>query len=40
MLKLSLKVTLGITYSLIEKVEHFSFFRGEIVIIKAEFSYT
>ena len=36
--KLGLKVPLGIPYSLAKEVEHFGFFRGEIVIINLEFS--
>jgi hypothetical protein len=37
-LKLSLKVPLGVPYSLTKEVEHFSFFRKEIVIVNAELS--
>ena len=37
-LKFSLKVMLGISYSLTKNVEHFGFIKGEIVIINAEFS--
>jgi len=37
-LKLSLKVPLGVLSSLTKEVEHFSFFRKEIVIINAELS--
>ena len=37
-LKFSLKVTLGILYSLTKDVEHFGFIKGEIVIINIEFS--
>jgi hypothetical protein len=37
-LKFSLKVTLGISYSLTKDIEHLSFFREEIVIINAELS--
>ena len=36
--KLSLKVTLGVPYSLAKKVEHFGLFGGEIVIVNLEFS--
>ena len=37
-LKLSLKVPLGIPYGLAKEVEHFGFFGGEVVIINLEFS--
>ena len=37
-LKLGLKVPLGVPYSLTKEVEHFSFFRKEIVIVNAELS--
>ena len=37
-LKLSLKVILGIPYNLTKDIEHFGFVRGEIVVINAEFS--
>ena len=37
-LKFSLKVMLGIPYSLTKDIEHFGFIRGEMVIINAEFS--
>ena len=37
-LKLSLKVLLGIPYSLTKEVEHFGFFKKEIVIVNAELS--
>ena len=37
-LKLGLKVSLGVPYSLTKEVEHFGFFRKEIVIVNAEFS--
>jgi len=37
-LKLSLKVPLGIPYSSTKEVEHFSFFRKEIVIVNAKLS--
>ena len=37
-LKFGLKVTLGISYSLTKKVKHLGFFRGEMVIVNAEFS--
>jgi hypothetical protein len=37
-LKLSLKVLLGVPYGLTKKVEHFGFFRKEIVIVNAELS--
>jgi len=37
-LKLSLKVLLGIPSSLTKKVEYFGFLRKEIVIVNAEFS--
>jgi len=36
--KLSLKVLLGIPYSLTKEVEHFGFFRKEIVIVNMELS--
>ena len=36
--KLSLKVTLGIPYSLTKDIKHFGFIKGEIVIINIEFS--
>jgi hypothetical protein len=36
--KLSLKVLLGVPYSLTKEVEYFSFFRKEIVIVNAELS--
>jgi hypothetical protein len=35
-LKLSLKVPLGVPYGLTKEVEYFSFFRKEIVIVNAE----
>jgi len=35
-LKFSLKVPLGVPSSLTKKVEHFSFFRKEIVIVNIE----
>jgi len=37
-LKLSLKVPLGVLSSLTKEVEHFSFFRKEIVIVNTELS--
>jgi len=37
-LKLGLKVPLGIPYGSTKEVEHFSFFRKEIVIVNAELS--
>ena len=37
-LKFSLKVILGIFYSLIKDIEHLSFFKEKIVIINVEFS--
>ena len=37
-LKLSLEVPLGVPSSLTKEVEHFSFFRKEIVIVNAELS--
>jgi len=37
-LKLSLKVPLGVAYSLTKEVEHFSFFGKEIVIVNTELS--
>jgi len=37
-LKLGLKVLLGVPSSLTKEVEHFSFFRNEIVIVNAELS--
>jgi hypothetical protein len=37
-LKLGLKVPLGVPYGLTKKVEHFSFFGKEIVIVNAELS--
>jgi len=37
-LKLGLKVLLGVPNSLTKKVEHFSFFKKEIVIVNAELS--
>ena len=36
--KLSLKVILGIPYSLTKNIEYFGFVGGEIVIINTEFS--
>ena len=36
--KLSLKVTLGVPHSLAKKIEHFSLFGGEMVIVNLEFS--
>jgi len=39
-LKLGLKVPLGIPYSSTKEVEHFGFFRKEMVVVNAElFSY-
>jgi len=37
-LKLGLKVPLGVPSSLTKEVEHFSFFRKEIVIVNTELS--
>ena len=37
-LKLSLKVPLGVPNSSTKEVEHFGFFRKEMVIVNAEFS--
>jgi hypothetical protein len=37
-LKFSLKVILGISYSSTKDIEHFSFFREEIVVINIELS--
>jgi len=37
-LKLSLKVPLGVPSSLTKEVKHFSFFRKEIVIVNIELS--
>jgi len=37
-LKLSLKVPLGVPSGLTKEVEHFSFFRKEIVIVNMELS--
>jgi hypothetical protein len=37
-LKLSLKVPLGVPYGSTKEVEHFSFFGKEIVIVNAELS--
>ena len=37
-LKLSLKVPLGVPYGLTKKVKHFGFFRKEIVMVNAELS--
>jgi len=37
-LKLSLKVLLGVSYSSTKEVEYFSFFRKEIVIVNAKLS--
>jgi len=37
-LKLSLKVPLGVASGLTKEVEHFSFFGKEIVIVNAKFS--
>jgi len=37
-LKLGLKVPLGVPSSLTKEVEHFSFFRKEIVIVNMELS--
>ena len=37
-LKLGLKVPLGVPYSLTKEVKHFGFFGKEIVIINAELS--
>ena len=37
-LKLGLKVPLSVSHSLTKEVEHFSFFRKEIVIVNIELS--
>jgi hypothetical protein len=37
-LKLGLKVPLGVPYSLTKEVKHFSFFKKEIVVVNAELS--
>ena len=37
-LKFSLKVMLGISYSLIKDIEYLGFFKEKIVIVNAEFS--
>jgi hypothetical protein len=37
-LKFSLKVILGISYSLTKDIEHLGFFKKEIVVINAELS--
>ena len=37
-LKLYLKVALGIPYNLTKDIEHFGFIGGEIVVINTEFS--
>jgi hypothetical protein len=37
-LKFSLKVILGISYSLIKDIEHLGFFKEEIVVINIELS--
>jgi len=37
-LKLGLKVPLGVPYSLTKEVEYFSFFRKEMVIVNVELS--
>jgi len=37
-LKLGLKVLLGVPYSLTKEVKHFGFFRKEIVIVNTELS--
>ena len=37
-LKLGLKVPLGVSSGLTKEVEHFSFFRKEIVVVNAELS--
>ena len=37
-LKLSLKVLLGVPYSLTKDIKHFSFFKKEIVIVNIELS--
>jgi len=37
-LKLGLKVPLSVPYGLTKEVEHFGFFRKEIVIVNAELS--
>jgi len=36
--ELGLKVTLGVPCGLAKEVEHFSLFRGEMVIVNLEFS--
>ena len=37
-LEFSLKVTLGISYSLTKDIEHLGFFKEEIIVINIEFS--
>ena len=37
-LKLYLKIILGIPYSLTKDIKHFGFIKGEIVVINMEFS--
>jgi len=37
-LKLGLKVLLGIPYGLTKEVEHFGFFKKEMVVVNAELS--
>jgi len=37
-LKLSLKVLLGVPYGLTKEVKHFGFFRKEIVVVNIELS--
>jgi len=37
-LKLGLKVPLGVPYGLTKEVEHFGFFRKEIVVVNTELS--
>ena len=38
-LKLSLEVLLGVPYSLTKDIEHFGFFKKEIVVVNIEFFY-
>jgi hypothetical protein len=37
-LKFSLKVTLGISYSLTKEVEHLGFFKKKMVVVNTKFS--
>ena len=36
--KFSLKILLGVPYSLTKDIKHFSFFKKEIVVVNIEFS--